>query len=102
MGKWQFSELNKLCEEKGIPDAKIYQNSLGWRWKRADYHAEMASRVRSDLFKESFSLGDQRCYEAIFSYEAQVGSCVQSLHSQADILSQIINVLILGNRLSED
>jgi len=102
MEKWKFSELNKLCKEKGIPDAKIYQNSLGWRWKRADYHADMASKVWSDLFKGSFSFVDQRCYEAIFSYEAQVESCVQALHSQADILAQIINVLILENRLSED
>jgi len=102
MEKWQFSELNKLCEEKGIPDAKLYQNSLGWRWKRADYHAEVASKVWVDLFKESFSFVDQRCYEAIFSYEAQVESCVQSLHSQADILAQIINVLVLSNRLTEE
>jgi len=102
MEEWNYSELSKLCKEKGIPDAIIYQNSLGWRWKRADYHAEMASKVWSDLFKESFSFVDQRCYEAIFSYEAQVESCAQALHSQADILAQIINVLILGNRLPED
>ena len=102
MTKWNFSELSKLCEEKGIPDAKIYRNSLAWRWKRAGYHADMASKVWSDLFKESFSFADQRCYEAIFSYEAQVESCVQALHSLADILSQIINVVVLGSRLQGD
>lgn len=102
MTKWDFSELRKLYDEKGIPDAKIYQNSLGWRWKRADYHADMASKVWSDLFKEPFSFVDQRCYEAIFSYEAQVESCVQALHSLADILAQIINVAVLGSRLKED
>jgi len=102
MTKWNFSELRKLCEEKGIPDSKIYQNSLAWRCKRADYHADMASKVWSDLFKESFSFVDQRCYEAIFSYEAQVESCVQSLHSLADILSQVINVVVLGNKFPED
>ncbi len=102
MTKWNFSELSKLCKEKGIPDSKIYQNSLDWRWKRADYHAEMASKVWSDLFKDPFSFVDQRCYEAIFSYEAQVESCVQSLHSLADILSQVINVVVLGNKFQED
>ena len=81
MTKWNFAELNKLCEEKGIPDAKIYQNSLGWRWKRADYHAEMASKVWADLFKESFSFVDQRCYEAIFSYEAQVDPSLSVLQT---------------------
>jgi len=102
MNKWSFEELNKLCERKGISHAKVYQNALAWRWKRADYHAEIASRVWSDLFKESFSFVDQRCYEAIFSYEAQVESCLLALHSLGDILSQIINVLVLGSRLTED
>jgi hypothetical protein len=102
MVEWNFLELNKLCAEKGISDAKIYQNSLAWRWKRADYHADIASMVWLDLFKEPFTFVDKRCYEAIFSYEAQVEACMQALHSQADILAQIINVLILGNRLSED
>ncbi|MFC1788762.1 hypothetical protein ACFLZE_02460 [Thermodesulfobacteriota bacterium] len=102
MTRWKFAELNKLCEEKGISDAKIYQNSLNWRWKRADYHAKMASKVWADLFKESFSFVDQRCYEAIFSYEAQVESCVQALHSLGDILAQIINVFVLNSRFMED
>lgn len=101
MTKWNFSELRKLCEEKGIPDTKIYQNSLDWRRKRADYHADMASKVWSDLFKESFSFVDQRCHKAIFSYEAQVEACVQALHSLADILAQIINVVVLGSGLQE-
>ncbi len=102
MTKWDFSELRKLCEEKGIPGAKIYQNSLGWRWQRADYHADTAGRIWSDLFKEPFTFGDQRSYKAIFSYEAQVESCLQSLHAMADILAQIINVVILRGRLQED
>ncbi len=102
MTKWSFEELNKLCDEKAIPHAKAYQNALAWRWKRADYHAEIASEVWSDLFKESFSFVDQRCGEAIFSYEAQVESCLLALHSLGDILSQIINVLVLNNRLLED
>jgi hypothetical protein len=98
MPKWNFLELSKLCEEKGIPGARIYQNSLGWRWQRADYHADTAKKIWSDLFKEPFTFGDQRSYEAIFSYEAQVESCVQSLHALADILAQIINVVILRAR----
>ena len=102
MTKWNFLELRKLCEEKGIPDTKIYQNSLDWRWKRADYHADMASKVWSDLFKESFSFRDQRYYEARFLYEAQVEACVEALHSLADILAQIINVVILGSKFQED
>jgi hypothetical protein len=102
MIRWSFAELRKLCEGKGIPVAPIYQNSLDWRWKRADYHADTASKIWSDLFKGSLTLVDQLCYEAFFSYEAHVESCVQSLHSLADILAQIINVIVLRGKFKED
>jgi hypothetical protein len=102
MTKWSFEELNRLCNEKAIPHAEAYQNALAWRWKRADYHAEIASEVWSNLYKESFSFFDQRCNEAIFSYEAQVESCLLALHSLGDILSQIINVLVLSSKFRED
>ncbi len=101
MTKWDYIELRKLCKEKGIPDSTLYQNSLGWRWKRTDFHADKANEVWAELFMKSFTFVDQRCYEAIFSYEAHVESCVQSLHSMADILAQIINVIILGNEFPE-
>ena len=94
--------MNKLCEEKGINNVKIYQNSLHWRWLRADYHAKTAAKIWEDLFnKEHVALGDQSFFDATFSYEAQVESCIQSLHSLGDILSQIINVLVLQNKYSE-
>ena len=103
MSKWNLLELTKLCEQKGLPIAKVYQNSLAWRWHRAGYHADTASKIWSDLFKESpVSLGGTLFEEAAFSYEAQVEACVLSLHSLADILSQIINVVILGRRFKED
>lgn len=101
MTEWHTSELSKLCEEKGIPSAKIYQSSLHWRWHRAVYHADTATGIWSDFMK-SGSFGDERTYEAVFSYEAQVEACVQSLHSMADILAQIINVTILRSRLREE
>jgi len=98
---WDFEELRKLSKEKNIPESTIYQNSLEWRWKRADFHAKKAQEAWTELYKSSFTFGDQRYYEAVFSYEAHVEACIQSLDSMIDILAQIINIVILGSRFSE-
>jgi hypothetical protein len=102
MTRWKFEELNKLCKVKGIPDAKLYQNSLQWRWQRAKYHAETAKKIWSDHFQGSFNLNDKNVYIHFFSYEAQVESCALSLHALADILAQIINKIVLLGRYNED
>lgn len=101
MTDWDFIELKRLCQERSISDARVYRIALVWRKNRADYHAEMAKQIWSDLFKESFSLGDQRFNEAVFIYEAHVESCVFSLHAMADILAQIINVIVLRDQFKE-
>lgn len=107
MTGWKYLELNKLCEAKGIPDAKLYQKSLNWRWKRAEYHAETAKRIWSDHFLKGSVLRipiipDEQDDKLFFSYEAQVESCAQSLHALADILAQIINIVVLRCRFKED
>lgn len=102
MTRWKYSELNNLCKEKGIPDAKLYQASLNWRWKRAEYHAETAEIIWTEHFKGSFSVPDEKNDKTFFSYEAQVESCAQSLHALADILAQIINIVVLNGRHKED
>ena len=103
MKKWNFEEFRTLCEEKRIATSTVYQNSLNWRWKRADFHAEMAEKVWEELYKEiPVCFIDQRCYEAVFSYEAHVESCIFCLHALGDILAQIINVALLEKKYSEE
>jgi hypothetical protein len=107
MKTWSFEELRDLCRKRGIPNDSIstfstFATSLDWRYYRAKFHAEQAHNILKDLFAQSFAFGDEKYNEAEFSYEAYVEACVQSLHSMGDILSQIINILILGNHFSED
>lgn len=101
MRKWTFVELRKLCRQKNVPESTIYQNSLEWRWRRADFHAEKAQEIWAELFSSPFTLGDRRFNEAVFSYETHVEACVQALHSVDDIFAQIINVVILENSYQE-
>ncbi len=100
--RWSFEELREISRKLGIPETTVYQNSLDWRWRRADFHAEMANKVWEDLFQSHFSTGDQRFRNVVFSYEANVEACIQSLHSLADILAQIINVVVLEARFGEN
>jgi len=102
MGEWNFTELRELCRQQGIPDSKVYRNSLEWRWKRADFHAEKAKEVWTGLFRAPFSTSDQQFYETVFSFEAHTESCIQCLHSMVDMLAQIINVVILRGHLAEN
>jgi len=102
MNEWNFEELNKLCQQKNIPESIVYQKSLEWRWRRADFHAEKAKEIWAELFSKPVITQDSRFNEAVFSYEAHVEACIQSLHSMADMLAQIINVVILKNQFMED
>jgi uncharacterized protein (DUF2336 family) len=104
---WSFDELRELCRKKGISEEVIsrfsnFATSLDWRYHRAKFHAEQAHTIWENLLSQSFTFGDEKYSEAEFSYEAFVEACVQSLHSMADILGQIINIVILQEHLSED
>jgi hypothetical protein len=107
MKTWSFEELRSICRKKGVSERVIsnfstFATSLDWRYVRAKFHAEQAHNILKDLFGQSFSFGDERYNKAEFSYEAYVEACVQSLHSMADILGQIINIVILAGNFSED
>jgi hypothetical protein len=107
MKSWSFEELRDLSRKKGISEEIIssfstFATSLDWRYVRAKFHAEQAHNIWKDLLGQSFAFGDEKYNKAEFSYEAYVEACVQSLHSMADILGQIINIVILQNHFSED
>jgi hypothetical protein len=107
METWSFEELRNLCRKKGISEELIsnlstYANSLNLRYNRAKFHAEQAHNIWKDLLGQSFSFGDEKYNKAKFSYEAYVEACVYSLHSMADILGQIINIVILKGKFPED
>jgi hypothetical protein len=107
MKTWNFEELRSLCRKRGISDEaisnfSIYANSLNLRYNRAKFHAEQAHNIWNDLIGQSFSFGDKKYNQAEFSYEAYVEACVQSIHAMADILGQIINIVILDGYFSEN
>lgn len=102
MEKWNFDELRELCQKNGIQDPSIYTNSIDLRYSRALFHKEKADKILNDLFSQSFSTADDRFYEAWESFETHVECFVYALHSMADILAQILNIVLLRGKFAED
>jgi len=103
---WDFAELRDLCRKRGIGDSTVHQNALQWKLWRADYHAERAQAVWSELdqivkAKGAIEVGGQEWQKAEFASTAETEAAAQALHSMADILAQIVNKAVLKTPLSE-
>jgi hypothetical protein len=101
MNEWDLEELNELCKREGISDPLIYTWSLQFRVGQAEYHAQEAYRVWDELFRKTFVVGGPDEQRALLACEAHVEASVYALHSLADILAQVINVVILGGQNPE-
>jgi hypothetical protein len=103
---WDFVELRGLCQKQGIADSTVHQNALQWKLWRADYHAERAQAVWSELdqivkAKGGIQVGGQEWQKAEFASTAETEAAAQALYSMADILAQIVNKAVLKTPLSE-
>jgi len=103
---WDFVELRGLCRKRGIADSTVYQNALQWKLWRANYHAERAQAVWSELdqigrAKGSIQVDGQDWQKAEFASTAETEAATQALHSMADVLAQIVNKALLKTPLSE-
>ncbi|HKZ82296.1 MAG TPA: hypothetical protein VJ793_01410 [Anaerolineae bacterium] len=101
---WNLEELRNLCAAKGLPDSTVYQNALYWKLQRADFHKKQSETIWSNLFSahQELQIYGEEWIQAQFAYESHVEAAMQSLHSMADILAQIINQAILNGALLED
>jgi len=99
--QWHFGNLRDVCRKKGIPDPTEHLIALSWRWKRGDFHADMATEMWNDLLGQSFTVGDNVYQEHVFAYEAHVEACVCCLHSLSDLIAQVINDVVLNRQLGE-
>jgi hypothetical protein len=94
--EWDGQELCGLCRLKSKRDPTIYIKTLTWRKDLANFHREEAEKAWSSLLRSS-NPDDAFIINSLISYEANLVACIQSLHSMADILDQIICIT-----LSED
>jgi hypothetical protein len=97
--EWCYEELVELCKQKHKRDPTTYWNSLNWHDDLALFFAEKGREAWEDYARAGYS---HNAFEkAVFSCEAYVVACVQSLHPMADLLAQIINAVIFKSPLEE-
>lgn len=99
--RWDYSNLLKLSQERGLPDPTEHLVALSWKWARADFHAEMATSVWDDLLKQPFRFGHPSFGESVFAHEAHVEACICCLHALSDLMAQVVNDLVLKGELTE-
>jgi hypothetical protein len=116
---WDLEEFKELCANQGLPDTKVYQATLGLKTWRAKNFGERSQKVwedfissktesrvgDADLHTTSYRIeirgGDEDLHTTWFESESYIEAALQALHSMADVLAQIINVVVLGGRFSE-
>lgn len=102
MTTWNREEFYDLCKQNGISEPTLYFESLNWHLDLANFHKDNAKVAWEDLFKLPFSTSDEKFDRALYSYEYYAVTSVLFSHQMADILDQIINIVILKAILSED
>lgn len=104
---WDLEKFNQVCQQKKLPDSRIYQKALFWKQKKAELLAEQSKEVW-DIFWSTYGKINKQKPKTIeafkdtqFKSETYIESAAQILHSLADIVCQIINKAVLKSQLDE-
>ena len=110
---WNLKEYRELIREKYGKDrlsrVEVYNITLDWKIKRAQYHADKVDEYWKDVLKRALRSGMhtvtsrqsniQIMYFSAFEMEAMI----QTLHSLGDVLAQMVNAALPENhRLTEN
>jgi len=100
---WNLEEFRSLCDDHGIPSTKIYQDALTLKTWRATNFGSKALGVWKHLFSTSQEIvvGDDEWNETQFNSESYIEAALQASHSLADIIAQILNIVILEGHFPE-
>ena len=104
---WNTKKINKLCFLTGRSPAIIYQMSLLWKFKSAEYHHKMATKLWEDLYQElkrskiKLELHSKRWLSVELTSECEYIACIHVTRTMVDTLLQIINEMILRGNLHE-
>jgi hypothetical protein len=104
---WDLEKFNQVCQQKKLPDSRVYQKALYWKRKKAELLAEQSKEVL-DLFWQTYGGINKQKPETIEAFrnaqlksETYIESAAQNLHSLADIVCQIINQAVLKSQFDE-
>jgi hypothetical protein len=89
--EWHYDELVELCKLKHKRDPTDHWDSLNWHDDLAHFYANKGREAWEDYARAGYSHDAYK--KAVFSFEAYVVACVQSLNPMADLLGQINDVI---------
>ncbi len=101
--KWDLDKFRQLCHNTGIKGYEVYLNSLCQKKLRAEWFSNDALDVWNNLFAEhgEISTDSDEWQKAENKAEAYLEASLYNIHSLADVLSQVINVVVLCSLLTE-
>lgn len=93
----------QLARALGLPDCKEYLDTIMYKVLRFGYHADKEKEAWQSLSAggASINVASDAFGKAMFAAETHVESAAQVLHSQADIVGQVINQVVLGGMMRE-
>lgn len=97
MRNW-LSDLLGKCEQKGFPEAIPFLKSLQWRWMQADYCADSASELWDSRDPKIAPTN----FRLVFQYAVYVEASIYFLNTFRDTLLQVLNVVFMANKYSEE
>ncbi len=102
---WHCTEIHELCNRKNLFYPVSYLKSLDWINRKVEYHARQARKAWDD-FKSAHPGGEvggsnEEWWETFDASAAETEAVVQSLNSQADIVAQVLNKLVLRESLPQ-
>ncbi len=104
---WDLETFKQLCDSKSLPDSRVYQKALYGKNIKALILVEKLVEIQKIFWNTypSFMITDSQANKAfskmLIESEIYMEAAIQNIHSMADILCQIINVVLLNSTLHE-
>jgi len=101
---WNFTEYRQLVINRYgqlcMDDLEKHSNTLKWNQQKILLHKEAIEQCWNNIFQPSIvSFGDKKFKNGYFFSMAEGEAIIHSLHSNADILAHLINVILDSSKL---
>jgi len=100
---WNMNQFRTLCINRGLPDSTEFQETLVLKQERVFFFSEKSQKVWNDLFSSQMTVTypSEEWSNTWLESAAYIEASLQSLHSMADVLAQILNLVFFNPALAE-
>jgi hypothetical protein len=103
---WDLRDFQRINLSKGLPDSSVYCKALSYKYSKALILTDKYQETWTNFWDSHSQISNEQPYlnafiQAQLESETYIEAALQNLHSIADILCQIINVVLLESKLHE-